>query len=388
MRITLRDLQRTISSGLHCAFTSLLLWRGHLYLAYREAQSHGIFPPGKIVILRAKLPSDNAMPAWEPCATFHTGGDDRDPKLFDAGVYGIGIAWGTYYPRWPAPLQTPYVVMRSKEVDLISHIALSRNGNAWGIPYQVFRPNYWIWAVVSEETVPHGTIFYAAAYHPGDGLLDVSHSVHLLGSNDCLNWWYHGRIIPEMYGKDGLPSEPTLAFLGENEEDRRLHCLIRQEKKPLLHYVANDTYENWKPTKTHILQPCVHAPALVEIGGRWILAGRAPNFYTKTLSQGVIKSSTEASMRLWLYDMQKPATCPQELLTLPSWGDCSYPGLAWDAEHQVLWCSYYSQHAYEREIESEQIRHKPFPADVYVAKIDVEYETMLDETRHKENEWP
>ena len=83
MHLHLEDVVTVSDTGYHCAFTSLFAWRGHLYLAYRTAQTHGIYPPGNIILLRSTMPPT----LWEYCTFFNTGGDDRAPKLFDAGAF-------------------------------------------------------------------------------------------------------------------------------------------------------------------------------------------------------------------------------------------------------------------------------------------------------------
>jgi len=373
MHLELTDLSCAARTGRHCAFSSLLLWHGTLYLAYREASTHGIYPPGKIVLLRAALPVDNTMPQWTVQQTFHTGGDDRDPKLFDAGPYGIGIVWGTYYPRWPESWSA-HPVLRAKETDLISHVVLSRDGQAWSTPQQMFRPNYWVWSVLYVEDDLQAP-FYAAAYQAGGGgPIDLSHSIHCLQSADARLWWYDSLIVPETYGRNSLPSEPALALL---DDVGTLGCVVRQEKLPLCVLVGQERKGTRKWTIQKGKTSCVHAPALINIGDTWILGGRKLVFDAPAIRNVVTPSKygttpekvTTATMSLWEFDWDDGMSKP--LLTLPSWGDCSYPGLVWDDANQVLWCAYYSQHAHMREIESQVIDMEPHPADIYVAKITV-----------------
>ena len=68
---------------------------------------------------------------------------------------------------------------------------------------------------------------------------------------------------------------------------------------------------------------------------------------------------------IWRLDPSKPqVTAP---LRLPSAGDCSYPGLVWDAERQEVLIVWYSQH--ERDT---SIVGMPHAADIYLGRLTVE----------------
>ena len=246
----LMDLEPLFADGYHNAFTDLLYWQGHYYLTFRTAQSHSIETPGDIRVYRSA-----DLSTWTQCAHFDTGGDDRDPKLIDGGTRLV-VLFGTFYPRWKGRSRP------NAETDLISCIAVSRDGLSWSTPHQVFGPNYWLWRILP---TPEG--FYGAAYHfpssrPHEGSID------LLFSEDLFNW----RLKTRMRAGDDL-SEPALY----RPKPDILCCIIRA-KEPRNHsWIGRSPapYDRWSWTD---LGAMIHAPVVLKKNDRWLrpLPGRGP----------------------------------------------------------------------------------------------------------------
>lgn len=327
----LLHLRRVVADGYHNAFTDLLFWQGHYYLAFRRAEQHGTRPGGEVVVLRSA-----DLDTWRECARLATGGDDRDPKLIPAGPT-LGLVFGTWYPRWSANS------LPNQAEDLICHMCLSRDGLAWSQPRQIYGPNYWLWRVFASA----GEGYFCAAYHFAHRPNRPERSLHLLRSEDLLDWRSSGMIL-----QGGSPGEPVLY----QPEPGTLRCVIRREGEDHNSWLGSSQapYTDWQWRDLGVM---IHAPVVVQAGEDWLVAGRSR---PADLPPGTVPADSGAHTSLW----RLPATGRAEhLLTVPSGGDCSYCGLALDTEGLVR-MSYYSQH--ERlPLDGGQ----PTPADIFLATI-------------------
>ena len=327
----LLHLDRVVADGYHNAFTDLLFWRGHYYLSFRKAQHHGITPPGTVVILRSADLTD-----WEPAAVLNTGGDDRDPKLVDAGDK-IGVVFGTWFPRWNADSLT------NGDEDLISHVSTSRDGLCWSAPKQVHGINYWLWRVLADGA--NG--FYCAPYHFPGRARRTDRSIHLLHSDDLLEW----RHLGTMRELD----DQGEAVLYRSAPDT-LRCIIRRNGSDGCSYIGESSapYTDWQ---WRSLEVCIHAPVMLETETGWICSGRSR---PGDLPPGTVEPDSGSHTSVWRIPDEGAA---EHLLTVPSAGDCSYCGFAKAPNGDVL-MSYYSQHD-RMPLDGGM----PTPADVYIARI-------------------
>ena len=323
--------------GYHNAFTDLRYWKGDYYLCFRTAQTHAVATPGEVVIYRS---SD--LTKWTLCVRFDTGGDDRDPKLIDAGER-LGVVFGTWFPRWG----TEGSSVRNLEYDLISHIALSRDGTCWSTPRQIYGVNYWLWRVLPVEEG-----FYCAAYHFGRRDDRQMRTVHLLFSEDLLDWRLKGLMR-----SGGGSGEPVLFQSAPGE----LRCVLRALEPGHHSWIGRSRrpYDEWEWEDLGVM---IHAPVMLEMEGRWIVAGRSQETDLPAGSfehYGEHPTSAEHHTSVW--EIKKGRVV--HLLTLPSGGDCSYAGLAHGEDGELL-MSYYSQH--ERlPLPSDP----PTPADIFLARF-------------------
>lgn len=330
--VELVKLTRVVADGYHNAFTDLLHWRGAYYLAFRKAEHHGIVPSGDIVIMRS---SD--LDNWELCARISSGGDDRDPKLIDGGDV-LGVVFGTWYPRWQDDSipNTPY--------DLISQICLSRDGMSWSSPRQVYGVNYWLWRVFASQ----GEGYFCAAYHFPFRGSRTERSIHLLRSDNLLDWHLTGL----MREGDG-PGEPVLW----QPETGNLHCVIRRGAEDQNSWFGRSRrpYREWE---WHDMEVMIHAPVVIDTGGVCLVAGRSR---PADLPEGTVPPDSGAHTSVWR--IMDHAGTVEHVLTVPSGGDCSYCGFSKAANGEVL-LSYYSQHEW-LPLDGRQ----PTPADVYIAHL-------------------
>lgn len=324
--------ERVYGDGYHNAFTDLLKWREHYYLAFRTAETHGIAPPGDVLVMRS-----GDLVSWEQCGRLSTPGDDRDPKLVDMGER-LAVIFGTWYPRWPDGnwAHGPH--------DLISHVCYSRDGTSWSTARQMWGPNYWLWRVFKD-----GDGYLCAAYHfPARQLPRSSRSVHLLRSTDLLDWEF---VTIMRAGYDC--GEPVLY----RPEDKTLQCVLRAVEPDHHSWLGRSVapYTEWEWSDLGVM---IHAPVVIEVKGRWIVAGRSQE---GDLPPGTVEATGGHHLSVWEIVGEKA----QHLLTVPSGGDCSYAGLAHGPEGEVL-MSYYSQH--ER---MPLPKGQPTAADVFLGRLAV-----------------
>ena len=329
---SLVSLQRVVADGRHNAFTDLIRWRGAYFLAYRTGEAHGFPPNGSVVVMRSA-----DLSAWAVCGRIDTEGDDRDPKFVDAGER-LAVVFGTWYPRWRGGTRP------NAASDLITNVAFSADGAEWSEPVQIYGVNYWLWRVLKLDAGG----FLCAAYHFPVRADYQGRSVHLLRSADLVDW----RLVCHLREGDG-PGEPVLY----SPEPGRLHCVIRA-LEPANHSwlgLSAAPYTSWV---WHDLGVMIHAPVVLGVGDRWLVAGRSQ---PQDLPAGAGTVAPPYHTTVW----EIQGTRATHLLTVPSGGDCSYAGLALAPNGDVV-MSYYSQH--------ERLpvpTRGPVPADVYVARLAV-----------------
>ncbi len=326
---TLLGVEKVHGDGYHNAFTDLLKWQGHYYLSFRVSEHHGIDPPGDLVVMRS-LDSRE----WELCARISTGGDDRDPKLIDAGDR-LGMVFGTWCPRWSDGS------LANAAEDLISHTVTSRDGVCWSSPRQVYGVDYWLWRVL-----PVDGEFLCAAYHIPRREDRQMRTVHLLRSEDLVDW----RLIGGMR-EGGGSGEPVLY----QPEPGRLNCVIRTLEPNNHSWLGRSEapYTEWEWVDLGVM---IHAPVVLSVDGTWICAGRSQ---VCDLPEGTVEPDSGAHTSVWAIEGDRA----EHLLTVPSAGDCSYCGLAFGPDREIM-MSYYSQHE-RRPLPEGQ----PTPADIFLARF-------------------
>ncbi len=327
----LLSVDRLYYDGRHNAFTDLIEWQGEYYVTFRSSEHHGLPPCGDILVFRSEDLLD-----WEECGHISTDGDDRDPKFVDAGDR-LGIVFGTWYPRW-ASRSLP-----NAEYDLISHVVTSRDGASWSSPRQVYGVNYWLWRIL---TVDEG--FLCAAYHFARRDDRDMRTVHLLAGEDLLDW----RLVGLMREGGGC-GEPVLY----EPDEGRLNCVIRTLEPGNHSWLGQSEapYRQWEWTDLGVM---IHAPVVLPVEGGWICAGRSQ---VCDLPEGTAKPDSGAHTSVW----ELTEGGARHVLTVPSAGDCSYCGLAYGPEGEVV-MSYYSQHEW-----MPLPKGQPTPADIFLARFEM-----------------
>ena len=378
MRATLDHVTRLVATGQHNAFTALCTWRGGTYLAYRQAYSHGIVPPGDIAIVRL-TDATSRRPAAERVTTLHHPlGDCRDPKFIatDTALY---CYCGIYLPM---PSTHPHLSEMASENLLMTHVSFTTTGEDWAPLRPILRPNYWAWShVVVGARQGH----LLASYHVGTPGERTS-SIAVWASSTLLQWQHAGVIYDGASvtrDADGvydtahsIPSEPVLY----QPAPHLLACCVRTEGSMEIGLVRAPYQDGWRWWDTTHL---IHPSAILATPHGWLLAGRAlapvydttaqarrqharlrsafPELPTTALRTPLYHETTTA---LWHVEAQHVTP----LLTLPSGGDTGYAGLCAGTKPGEYLISYYSQHDYQ-----DARGVTPLPsADIYLATIRVE----------------
>ena len=184
------------------------------------------------------------------------------------------------------------------------------------------------------DDIWHDGKAYGISYSSSRPASGDSHT-SLMVSDDGIQY---RELVPNLFD-EGTPTEATVRF----DEDGTMYCLQRRDgmprRKSAMFGASRPPYTEWK---WHDLGMHVGGPNFIRLpSGQWIAAGRF--FHDKT-------PKTELAS----LDVEKSTIEP--ILSLPSGGDTSYPGLVW--HDNVLWVSYYSSHEGK--------------TNVYLAKVSVE----------------
>lgn len=294
--------------GQHNAFTDLIRWKGRFYCVFRESEAH-VGGDGKIRVLAS---ADGAT--WEPVGLVAEKGVDlRDPKLSITPEDRLMIVMGGS-------------IYRGKELlGRRPRVAFSKDGQEWTAPVRVLNEGEWLWRVTWNDGKAYGISYNAAArstpaareaaktgkVEPGP----AEWKLKLFASDDGVDYQFVTQLdVP------GHPNESTVRFL----PDDTMVALVRREGGNTFGWIGESRppYTDWK---WHETKHRLGGPNFLRLpdGSLWA-AGRSYPGGAKTVLARMSKDS---------YD---------PVLTFPSGGDTSYPGLVW--HEGLLWLSYYSSH--------------------------------------------
>ena len=280
----------------HNAFTDLTYWKGQFVCAFREGRRH-VSTDGKIRVLTS--PDGHR---WQSAALVALDGFD----LRDAGLSiapdGRLVLIGGASPR----------TKDNEKAPTGSFVAFSSDGRSWSEPKIVSEPGRWLWRVTWHAGRAYGVAYAASAGHPFTTLLTSDNGTEFR------------ELVPKMFG-EGYPTEAVLRF----DDEQTAYCLQRRDGETPHNSaflgVSRPPYTAWQ---WHDLGMYFGGPNLIQLpDGRWIAAGRV-------IENGI------ATTVLAELDVDNKTLRP--MLTLPSGGDTSYPGLVW--HDGQLWVSYYSSH--------------------------------------------
>jgi len=297
------SIQKIWDNGVHNAFTDMILFDGRFYCSFREGENHNPTASNGANGTVRILSSSNGI-KWESVAILKKEGIDlRDPKLSVTPNGKIMvIIGGSRYENGKLTAQIPHVSFSdSNGQNFIAPEVISFD------PSTRFSNSNWIWRVTW-----HGGTGYAVNYQgPSIGAL-------LLKTTDGR----HFTQVHQFDNIDGFPNEATVRFDSKNQ----MHIVIRRdyEDKMALIMTASAPFSNWSVEK---INHRLGGPNLLLIGEdeRKYIGAR---IYTIADHVGILREETNGQF--------------VEAISLPSSGDCGYPGMLVKDNH--LYMSYYSSH--------------------------------------------
>jgi hypothetical protein len=291
------QVQKLWDQAPHNAFTDLIRWRDRWYCCFREGEGHAK-GAGTIRVLTS---ADGD--AWASAASIAADGVDlRDAHLTVTPAGRLMLNGGAAVP--PA---------RNPVTDHYSFVSFSDDGTTWTAPKKILDSWQWLWRVAWHKGTAYGVAY---GWDPKAPARSKGYTAALYKSGDGLA--YEKVTDFDLKGA----TEAAVAFGGDT-----MLCLQRRDGTPNTAQLGTSrppyTAWEWKD-----LGASFGGPALLRgPDGGWLAAGRMT---MAGKPQTVVARLDAAAGKL------------TPLVTLPSGGDTSYPGLVW---HQgKLWMSYYSSH--------------------------------------------
>ncbi len=303
------EVNKIWDEGKHNAFTDLIRWHGKWFCTFREADAH-VGGDGKLRVLES---ADGEK--WESAALLAEKGIDlRDPKLSVTPDDRLMMtAGGSVYEGKTLKGRQP-------------RVAFSQDGREWSATERVLTEGEWLWRVTW-----HGGKAYGVSYNAEERKSPAAKDAAKTGKTEPGPAEWKLKLVA---GSDGVkydlvthldvpghPNETTLRFTPAGE----MIALVRREGGNTFGWIGRSQapYKQWTWKET------LHrfgGPNFVRLpDGSWWGAGRSYPGGAKT----VLAKMTAGGD-------YKP------VLTFPSGGDTSYPGLVW--HDGLLWMSYYSSH--------------------------------------------
>lgn len=308
LQAELIGVQRIVDDAPHSAFTDLIYWNDQFICAFRQGRGH-VSTDGRIAVLAS---ADGKT--WNRIATLTLADFDLRDASLSVAPDGRLMLLGGASPRKEDHGSAPTG----------SFVAFSGDGREWSKPVIVAEPGRWLWRVTWHEGKAYGVSYAAPADRP---------VASLLVSDDGVAY---SPLVANLFST-GYPTEAVIRFDG----DGTAYCLQRRDGQADANSAYLGTsrppYQQWEWNDLNLF---FGGPNLLQLPtGEWIAAGRI-------IRDG--KPTTDVA----LLDVAANKLTP--LLTLPSGGDTSYPGLVY--RDGVLWVSYYSSHEGKTSIYIAQVR--------------------------------
>ncbi len=296
----LLEVRKIWDAGAHNAFTDLIRFQGKWLCSFREGEDH-VGGDGKLRIIE----SPDGI-TWSSSALIAEDGIDlRDPKMSVTPDNRLMVVAGGSVYRGTKTLQSR-----------APRVAFSPDGRTWSAPERVLGEGDWLWRVTWNQGRAYG-VAYNHWPTKGPNKPESEWALKLYESTNGKDW-----TLVTPLSVTGKPNETTLRFLKNGDA----MMLVRREGGDHQGWigVSSAPYRDWKFQAT---QYRLGGPNFIELPNGSLIAG------SRDGSSGAKKCS--------LFRMTRESLTP--ILSLPSSGDCSYPGLAW--HDGLLWISYYSSHA-------------------------------------------
>ncbi len=294
-QVRLVEVRKIWDAAPHNAFTDLIRYKNEWFCCFREGRGHA-GDAGRIRII-----SSTDTREWKSVAVFERENVDyRDPKLSITPDGKLMLLAAAAVPATRNPLTDHY-----------SFVCFSSDGRTWTQPRRIVESWQWLWRVTWQNGKGYGVAY---RWNPQDK--QRRYSAILYRTENGLEYNKVTEFEPPNC------SEATLRFDGDT-----MYCLQRRDGSPntALLGISKPPYTQWKWKD---LGQYFGGPNLIRLpDGRWLAAGRV---FQDKRARTVLCELDIATGQL------------RPILTLPSGGDTSYPGLVWHEGR--LYISYYSSH--------------------------------------------
>ncbi|MGI8601723.1 MAG: prolyl oligopeptidase family serine peptidase [Verrucomicrobiales bacterium] len=303
-RAALIDVKKIWDGALHNAFTDLIRRQDDWLCVFREGSGHVPGTDGTIRILRS---TDGEL--WQSAASIAEPGVDlRDPKISQMpdGRLMLLMGGSIYSGKGDPKAHRRFVSARTR-------VSFSQDGRGWSPPQPISVEDEWLWRVTWHEGVGYG-IGYSirAATGPSLSLWKTR------------NGTAYERVTALQPPDAGEPNEATIRFDPETDV---AYAVVRREKGNGHAHLGRSAPPFTKWTWLDTGRP-IQGPNLLCAGSYLFYSGRdypEPEKTPRTVFGQIIRGKA------------------LPLITLPSGGDTSYPGMEF-GEDETLWVSYYSSH--------------------------------------------
>jgi hypothetical protein len=299
--LELVEVRKIWDAAPHNAFTDLVRHRDRWFCVFREGDAHVPRSNGTIRVLRSL---DGT--GWESAVLLTEKGIDlRDPKI---SVMPDGrlmlLMGGSVYDGEERPQTRRLVTARTR-------VAFSADGRTWSAPQPVSVPEgNWLWRVTWRKDAGFGFSY-------DHGIPASRVKITLWRTRDGVDY---EKIATPKPPTNCWPDETTIRFL----RDDSILALVRNERKAGPAFLGRSAppYTEWSWADAG--QPAQGPNFVILPDERMFYAGRAfPDGARTVVGSMTLERCTP-------------------LLTLPSGGDTSYPGLG--VLDGLLWVSYYASH--------------------------------------------
>lgn len=302
-KVEILEVRKIWDEGAHNAFTDLIRWNNRWWCTFREGDGH-VGGDGAIRVLTS---ADGAK--WESAASLTEKGIDlRDPKLtvMPSGRLMLNCGGSVYEGR----------TLKGKQ----SRVLFSSDGRTWTAPQRILSEGEWLWRVTWYDGVAYGAAYHATTPSSVPG---PEWFLAIYRSTDGVKW----ERVKQME-VTGRPNETTLRFQPNGD----MIAMVRREAGDRMGHIgyASPPYATWT------WKECNH-----RFGGQNLIRLPDGTWIAGTRDYTNVKAGSTSGSRTILAELSTDGRLTP-LVTFPSDGDTSYPGLVW--HDGALAVSYYSSH--------------------------------------------
>lgn len=297
---TILSIERIWDRAEHNAFTDLIEYNDRLFCTFREGTGHVPGINGSIRVIA----SDDGQNWYSVAHLFEEDVDLRDPKLSVTPDNRLMLNMGGSYYDGRELLKRE------------SKVAFSyRDGTRFSQPETVIidrkirTDNDWLWRVTWHKGTGYGVVYQAG---------EEEYTTHLVRTTDGIHYTH-----VKSFGVTGRPNETSLRFT----EDDIMVALMRRESEDHSGYIGTSkppyTEWNWRSTGVRL-----GGPNFILLNSGTGMCGTRDYTGEGTNKTGIARIDTSGRF--------------EYLVTLPSGGDTSYPGLVRRGNRLLV--TYYSSH--------------------------------------------